>query len=207
MGGGMTADANGTANGPGTLRRSLQRLRSRTAAVERVLALGTVTLIIRAFLGAILTIDVYPALLGGMHLGAGVGAEILWALLTEVSLVLVLPLVAWALGWVFEGSPMAIGIGAAYFAEFFGLFIVYLSQGLGALVDHPAYLGTRLLVTFGAGLLAAYAFRDARRRADAREQSHRRIAPEADAPPKDDPPKGDVRGDGTADGSSGSGTS
>ncbi len=189
----------------GAMRQAVRGLRGRVAAVERALALGILTVVVWSFVQFSVAVKLYPLIFGSHPPGDGVGGQILDALASQASLLVVLPALAWILGLLVEGSPLAVGMGAAAVVEVFVLAVQYLSTGSRLLLDQPAYLGTLLLLGLAAGVAASFSFRHGRRWIDARERARRRVAPPGDAPPGDPPPapSGDAPGaDGSGSGSS-----
>lgn len=175
MGGAMGADAKER----GPLGRRIDALRQRTAVVERAITLGLITLIAASFVHWMVTLRIAGPLLQSKGLGPGVLTDLIAALLGQVGFLIVLPVFSWMVGWVFEGSPLKLCLGAAAFVEAWFLFIVYLADGSQVLLARPIYLSAHLLLALAAGLLGAKAFSHARGLAEARERRGRRIAPEA----------------------------
>ncbi len=149
-------------------------VRAVASAGQRMMALGLLAVIGSAMLNAAVAVRLISPLARdrGLFLGEGIMTSLAGGLLAQFGLLIVLPVLAWGLGWILDDRPFRLAFGGAVFAEIWHMVIMILTAGLAAFWQDPAYIVSRLICVGVAGLLGGLAFGHARRmaeRADARE--------------------------------------
>lgn len=143
-------------------------IRSVASALQRMMALGLLAVIGSAMLNSAIAIRLIVPMSQG-RLGAlggeGLVASLLGGLMTQFGLLLVLPALAWGMGWLIEDRPFRLAFGAAIFAELWHSAVMILTSGYEAFVQEPRYLISRLVFVAVAGLLAGLAYGHARKMA------------------------------------------
>ncbi len=95
--------------------------------------------------------------------GMGVGGDVLSALLAQIGMIVVLPLLLWLVAWVLEEKPLVLALGAGLMAEGWYLILALFTGGQEYFAAKPVYFLSRLVILSVTVVLGALAYRHARR--------------------------------------------
>lgn len=167
----------------GSIQRGVGQLRSSASTINRILVLGFASVVASSMLRWSITLNILVPLLADRPVGfePGYTSDLILGSYQQLSLLIVLPLLAWGAGWLFDGRALPLTLGAAIFHEAWMGFVSYLSDGTAVFVERPLLVITRFVLAIGIAFLAARAFRHARGRLEAMSEERRRKAPAADA--------------------------
>ncbi len=176
----------------GKVKAGVGSVRASATSMNRIMVLGFAAVITSSMLRWAITLNVLIPLLANRPVGIqpGIGTDLLLACYQQISLLIVLPLLAWGAGWLFDGRGLRLMIGAALFHEVWMGFVSYLSDGSGAFTARPVLVITKVVLAIGIAFLAAKAFRHAQGRLEAMSEAQRRKAPDTDSVPVPDQPIG-----------------
>jgi len=158
------------------------------ATLNRILVLGFAATVLSPIVQLGIQQNIIAPLVGpeGLGLSGGLSSQLLLAMLQELGLLIVLPALAFCVGFLFDGRGPLLGVGAALFVKLFMLVVDYLGGGGAALISAPLYHLERLLLAVGIGILAGQCFEYSRRKLEAYSEGQRRMAPsEAPTAPKE----------------------
>ncbi|MDF1564220.1 MAG: hypothetical protein P1V51_14320 [Deltaproteobacteria bacterium] len=160
------------------------RLRASVATMNRVLVLGFAVVVVSAMLRWAITLHVLVPLLSDRPIGfePGVASDLILAVYQQISLLIVLPGLAWAAGWIFDSRPLPLTLGAALFHEVWMGFVSYLGDGVQVFTARPLLVITKLVLAVGIAFLAARACAHAQVQLEAMSEDRRRKAPGDPAP-------------------------
>ena len=149
-------------------RKKKSKLRAYLSAFHRMIAFGLLVVIASSMVNWVIALRVLVprALAGGPIFGEEAVGRILAALVSQVGILVVLPVFAWCVAWVLVERPFRFAIGAAVFTELWSFVIGVMSGGAGSFLWDPINSVARYFFVLVAGVLGGLAFIHGRRMAD-----------------------------------------